>query len=435
VYYWTIDGDWLLDEDGNKIKAVGTDGKDGQDGADGSDGKDGQDGTDGAPGSNGSDGQDGTDGAPGKDGEDGVTPQLKIDDDYWYVSYDNGFTWVRLGKATGENGIDGSDGKDGSDGDSFFQSVSQDNDYVYLILKDGTEILIPKTSGSQPVVSDVTVSFDKVSLNTAIFKGEVRKKSVDMKVTVYYGRSSDMTLYDNEGSVSVSSFADTCFSLSITGLEWETDYYYFVETLSGGVKSYSEVASFSIGAEPYLRLYGGATETSFYYSFDGADSNVANLDTNVDEFTVTIPEDATWINEVYIDKDNEYGPAVVIYVSPNKSSEQRQTEIKVAYAMSPDLYVTFTVVQGIFTGLNGDIPGSGSRYLIYHPNYYSYTTNVTMNSADIYNYCSVIKVSETYSTRDKVECKLQFDKILRHRQPVIICAVTVVIPYISTNMA
>ena len=92
----------------------------------------------------------------------------------------------------------------------------------------------------------------------------------------------------------------------------------------------------------------------------------------------------------YIDKENEYGPAVVIYVSPNKSSEQRQTEIKVADAMNPDLYVTFTVVQGIFTGLNGDIPGSGSRYLIYHPNYYSYTTNVTMNSADIYNYCYLL---------------------------------------------
>ena len=44
VYYWTIDGDWLLDEDGNKIKAVGTDGKDGQNGADGADGAPGNDG-------------------------------------------------------------------------------------------------------------------------------------------------------------------------------------------------------------------------------------------------------------------------------------------------------------------------------------------------------------------------------------------------------
>ena len=28
-YYWTLDGEWLTDEKGNKVKAQGTDGKDG----------------------------------------------------------------------------------------------------------------------------------------------------------------------------------------------------------------------------------------------------------------------------------------------------------------------------------------------------------------------------------------------------------------------
>lgn len=61
-------------------------------------------------------------GAPGKDGEDGtpgqdgITPQLKIEDGYWYVSYDNGSTWTRLSKATGEDGAPGQDGQDGEDG-------------------------------------------------------------------------------------------------------------------------------------------------------------------------------------------------------------------------------------------------------------------------------------------------------------------------------
>ena len=141
IYYWTLDGEWLLDAKGNKIKAVGTDGadgKDGQDGANGTDGKDGQDGT------NGSDGKDGTD---GKDGADGVTPQLKIENDYWYVSYDNGATWVQLGKATGEdgqNGANGADGENGKDGDSIFNSVTQDDEYVYFNLADGTMITLPK---------------------------------------------------------------------------------------------------------------------------------------------------------------------------------------------------------------------------------------------------------------------------------------------------
>lgn len=71
-YYWTLDGQWLLSDKGEKIKAVG------------------------------SDGEDGSDGAAGTDGKDGITPQLKIENNYWHVSYDNGATWTQLGKATCE---------------------------------------------------------------------------------------------------------------------------------------------------------------------------------------------------------------------------------------------------------------------------------------------------------------------------------------------
>ena len=181
-------------------KATGEDGKDGANGTNGTDGKDGQDGADGsngqdgitpqlkiengywyvsydngttwtqfgkATGADGQDGQNGTDGKDGQDGKDGVTPQLKIEEGYWYISYDNGATWTQLGKATGEDGKDGvdgedgkdgvdgedgkdgqngADGKDGQDGDSMFQSVTQDENYVYFTLADGTVIKIAKAS-------------------------------------------------------------------------------------------------------------------------------------------------------------------------------------------------------------------------------------------------------------------------------------------------
>ena len=172
-------------------KATGEDGKDGANGTNGTDGKDGQDGADGsngqdgitpqlkiengywyvsydngttwtqfgkATGADGQDGQNGTDGKDGQDGKDGVTPQLKIEEGYWFISYDNGVTWTQLGKATGEDGKDGADGedgkdgqngadgKDGQDGDSMFQSVTQDENYVYFTLADGTVIKIAKAS-------------------------------------------------------------------------------------------------------------------------------------------------------------------------------------------------------------------------------------------------------------------------------------------------
>lgn len=49
VYYWTLNGEWLIDDAGNKVKAVGENGKDGENGID------------------------------GKPGMDGITPQLKIE--------------------------------------------------------------------------------------------------------------------------------------------------------------------------------------------------------------------------------------------------------------------------------------------------------------------------------------------------------------------
>ena len=53
-YYWTLNGAWLYDDNGNKIPTTGADGAPG---ADGSDGEDGADGAAGQPGAPGQDGQ------------------------------------------------------------------------------------------------------------------------------------------------------------------------------------------------------------------------------------------------------------------------------------------------------------------------------------------------------------------------------------------
>ncbi len=123
IYYWTLDGKWLTDADGKKVKAQGTDGKNGADG------------NDGLPGA---DGKDGNDGANGTNGKDGVTPQLKIEDGFWFVSTDGGQNWTELGMATGA---------DGKDGDSFFSSVSDSETKVTFVLKDGSSFEVPKESG------------------------------------------------------------------------------------------------------------------------------------------------------------------------------------------------------------------------------------------------------------------------------------------------
>lgn len=105
VYYWTLDGEWLLDENGNKVSAQGTAGEDGAQGATG---------------------------ATGQPGKDGVTPQLRIEGGFWQVSYDNGATWKDLGRATSDGG-----------GSSIFSDVYEKDGYIYFILSDGESFKLP----------------------------------------------------------------------------------------------------------------------------------------------------------------------------------------------------------------------------------------------------------------------------------------------------
>lgn len=96
VYYWTLNGEFIM-VDGGKIQAEG------------------------------------------KDGTNGTTPQFKIENDYWFVSYNNGANWTQLGKATGEDGIGG---------DSMFSGVDYETstDYVIFTLSNGTQIKLPTWS-------------------------------------------------------------------------------------------------------------------------------------------------------------------------------------------------------------------------------------------------------------------------------------------------
>ena len=157
LYYWTLDGEWLTDDEGSKILAQGMAGKSAYELAvekgyrgtldewlaslNGSNGDDGKSAYELAV----ENGYQGTEeewlaslkGSAGDQGEDGVTPKLEVrDDGYWYISYDNGQTWNKLGPATGDPG---------EDGDSMFSDIDvSDPDYLVLTLAEtGASIKLP----------------------------------------------------------------------------------------------------------------------------------------------------------------------------------------------------------------------------------------------------------------------------------------------------
>ena len=92
AYYWTSNGEWITDDDGNKIPATVSD-----------------------PDAN------------------YVTPQFRVADGVWYVSYDNGNSWRILEQNS-------------NIGDSFFKDVQYDGEYICFTLFDDTKVVIPLIS-------------------------------------------------------------------------------------------------------------------------------------------------------------------------------------------------------------------------------------------------------------------------------------------------
>lgn len=118
IYYWTLDGNWLTDNDGNKVRAQGLDGKDGYNGKDGKD---------------------------GYNGKNGVTPKLRIKDGNWDVSYNNGVSWETLGSATG--GVVPCP----------IKRVEVKGRYVFFTLNSGDEIKVP-------LYNAITITFEETTI-------------------------------------------------------------------------------------------------------------------------------------------------------------------------------------------------------------------------------------------------------------------------------
>ena len=185
VYYWQLDGQWLRDAQGQKVRVSGETGPVGPVGPQGPQGPKGQDGAVGPQGSQGIPGKDGavgpqgpqgpqgpkgqdgtasTQGTPGQAGpqgprgdkgetgpqgvagQDGKTPKLRINAGKWEVSYgDNHWTQVEVVSDTGWD---------------VFKKIEETEKEVVITLKSGGTIKLNKQtkSPSIPLNSDKVIS-------------------------------------------------------------------------------------------------------------------------------------------------------------------------------------------------------------------------------------------------------------------------------------
>lgn len=129
-YFWTLNGSWMLDSSGNKV--------------------------------------------PTSD-----TPQVKIEDNQWMVSYDGGNSWSKVDGQTSMAG-------------SLFESVTTDADNAVFTLNDGTVITIPLTSKVQKLqlIFDETV-FAKMRSSELL--------STAYTITAPEGAKTDIETFESDG--------------------------------------------------------------------------------------------------------------------------------------------------------------------------------------------------------------------------------------------
>ena len=156
-YYWTADGEWMTDDEGNMIPASVPEDSDGE----------------------------------------YVTPQFRVSDGKWYVSYDNGNSWLEIAQ-------------DGDDAEHFFIDVTYDSDYLYLTMPDGTEISVPRnvpaenggTGVEHPFIVDGYLGPDGV-INAGGASNVVRTTDFidisDVKTIYYHGRMGPVSNYYSIG--------------------------------------------------------------------------------------------------------------------------------------------------------------------------------------------------------------------------------------------
>ena len=193
IYYWTVNGDWLI-ADGAKVRAAADNGKDGKDGV---------------------------------DGANGITPQFKIEDGYWFISYDGKENWEKLGKATGENGLNG------KNGESIFKYVSVNAGYVQFTLNDETEttIRLPFATDTALTVTvknagtlrELLTAEQKSTVSHLIVKGEINEEDIKYINLMSVLNYLDLSEAELKGYCKLNPFGKDLLNRTFRTVIWPRD--------------------------------------------------------------------------------------------------------------------------------------------------------------------------------------------------------------------
>ncbi|MDE7385869.1 MAG: leucine-rich repeat protein, partial [Muribaculaceae bacterium] len=290
---------------------------------------------------------------------------FKIEDGYWFITYDNGSTWTKLGRATGENGRDGqngadgkdgqngqngadgkdgADGNDGKDGDSVFSSVREDDNYVYVTLAgSGEEIAIPKNK-------PFSITFD--SEEFTVQPGQ----TYSLKYTIKGGDAkTQINFYEKNGlKAELTKTSNTTGLLEVTtpsSMTPKSVHELIVMVNDGYDRTLMQTLTF---------VKGVGRVTNYTTIANSGDTQASiTLTTNLNGYTIEIPDEAkSWLSLAPQSRATMRDDEINFTINTNDDTEDRSAVVKVLDLGGVEVENIYVLQHGVSVRtINVDIDG------------------------------------------------------------------------------
>lgn len=248
IYYWTLNGDFILDN-GKKLPVSG------------------------------------------------ATPEFKIENSHWWVSYDNGATWTDCGQAQTDQNL--------------FKSVttSEDGKLVYLTLSDGTVLTFE-------MYVQFGIAFDTTSVTLRV--GETAE--IPFTLTGADAKTDIQALADGAWKAQVKRTDNEGGTISVTAPGDSSTGKVIVLVSDGDAKTLMRTLTFVSGV---LNVSTSSKEAT-------AAGGTLTVDVETDmDYTVLIPEAAkSWITQVETRGGEIRTETLTFNVAANSQTQSRTAEIE-----------------------------------------------------------------------------------------------------------
>ena len=284
-YYWTVDGEYLTDADGKKIPATAHI----------------------------------------------ATPQIRINEGNFEISYNEGMTWEVIGNA-------------GASDDVVFKQVIDGPASVLFVLSDGTQIEIPKT---QQFVINVT--------STDIVASAGQQAFVDFTVS----GADENTVVDAFGTkgyeASVMMTNASTGSLTITVPDPMTNGKVYLMAVKSDGSTAARIFSCEEGVF-------SVDETAFAAKVPAAGGNIeVPVRTNVSGYMVMVDPGNQWIQ--HVETKAVKTETLVFSVEANTSTEERSGKVIIMPPMGMGMPANYVIVQEGMSDTPPVVTGGGSADL------------------------------------------------------------------------